>query len=399
MQTRFGIIGLGVQGSLYAALLQGSPLPGCPAAPQPEHAVLAAVSTRREEILAPYRAAGLACYTDWRRLIDDHACDAVLITVPHRLHAEIAIYAMEHDLDVLCDKPAALRASDAARMADTARRTGRALGYIFHQRANPLHRRLAELLHTGALGAIRRSVWVADAWWRPDSYYHSGSWRGSWQGEGGGILVNQAPHQLDLWLWFCGMPQRLYACNREGAYRAIDVENDVTLLAEYPGGAVGLFTASTHNPLGVNRLEIECDGGTIRLENANELTVRRLTKPESELNAMMTQRELEMARRADPARLYTEEIFTASEPFGAAYTACMENFAAHRADGTPLLADAAAGLAEVQLANAAHLSGWQGVPVACPCDPAAYDAALAQRIEAERAASSPQNAGQTPAEG
>lgn len=229
MQTRFGIIGLGVQGSLYAALLQGAPMQWG-AVPQPAHCTLTAVSTRNETTLAPYRAAGLACYTDWRRLIDAHACDAVLITVPHRLHAEIALYAMEHGLDVLCDKPAALRASDAARMADTARRTGRALGYLFNQRVNPLHRKVAELLHSGALGRVRRSVWVADAWWRPDSYYWSAAWRGSWRGEGGGILVNQAPHQLDLWLWFCGMPQRIYACNREGAYRAIEVENDVTLV-------------------------------------------------------------------------------------------------------------------------------------------------------------------------
>ena len=380
MQTRFGIIGLGVQGSLYAALLQGAPMQWG-AVPQPAHCTLTAVSTRNETTLAPYRAAGLACYTDWRCLIDAHACDAVLITVPHRLHAEIALYAMEHGLDVLCDKPAALRASDAARMADTAHRTGRALGYLFNQRANPLHRQVAELLQGGALGRVRRSVWVADAWWRPDSYYRSAAWRGSWRGEGGGILVNQAPHQLDLWLWFCGMPQRIYACNREGAYRAIEVENDVTLVAEYPGGAVGVFTASTHNPAGVNRLEIECEGGTILLEDAAKLTVRRFVRPEAELNRTMTQRELETALRSDTGSLYAEETFTCKASFLTAYTTCMENFAAHRATGAPLLADAAAGLAEVQLANAAHLSGWQGRAVSCPCDPEIYDAALQQRIE------------------
>lgn len=381
MQTRFGIIGLGVQGSLYAALLQGA-LMQWGAVPQPAHCTLTAVSTRNETTLAPYRAAGLACYTDWRCLIDAHACDAVLITVPHRLHAEIALYAMEHGLDVLCDKPAALRASDAARMADTARRTGRALGYLFNQRANPLHRQLAELLHSGALGGVRRSVWVADAWWRPDSYYRSAAWRGSWRGEGGGILVNQAPHQLDLWLWFCGMPQRIYACNREGAYRAIEVENDVTLVAEYPGGAVGVFTASTHNPAGVNRLEIECEGGTILLEDAARLRVRRFVRTETELNRILTQHEQETALRTDPERLFVEETASCAAPLLAAYTDCIENFAAHRATGAPLLADAAAGLAEVQLANAAHLSGWQGRAVACPCDPEIYDAALQQRIEA-----------------
>ena len=381
MQTRFGIIGLGVQGSLYAALLQGAPMQWG-AVPQPAHCTLTAVSTRNETTLAPYRAAGLACYTDWRSLIDAHACDAVLITVPHRLHAEIALYAMEHGLDVLCDKPAALRASDAARMADTARRTGRALGYLFNQRANPLHRQLAELLHSGALGGVRRSVWVADAWWRPDSYYRSAAWRGSWRGEGGGILVNQAPHQLDLWLWFCGMPQRIYACNREGAYRAIEVENDVTLVAECPGGAVGVFTASTHNPAGVNRLEIECEGGTILLEDAARLRVRRFVRTETELNRILTQHEQETALRTDPERLFVEETASCAAPLLAAYTDCIENFAAHRATGAPLLADAAAGLAEVQLANAAHLSGWQGRAVACPCDPEIYDAALQQRIEA-----------------
>ena len=382
MQTRFGIIGLGVQGALYAALLQGTPIQGNVALPQPAHCTLTAVSTRNEATLAPYRAAGLACYTEWRSLIDAHACDAVLITVPHRLHAEIALYAMEHGLDVLCDKPAALRASDAARMADTARRTGRVLGYLFNQRANPLHRQLAELLHSGALGGVRRSVWVADAWWRPDSYYRSAAWRGSWRGEGGGILVNQAPHQLDLWLWFCGMPQRIYACNREGAYRAIEVENDVTLVAEYPGGAVGVFTASTHNPAGVNRLEIECEGGTILLEDAARLRVRRFVRTETELNRILTQHEQETALRTDPERLFVEETASCAAPLLAAYTDCIENFAAHRATGAPLLADAAAGLAEVQLANAAHLSGWQGRAVACPCDPEIYDAALQQRIEA-----------------
>ena len=380
-KIRFGIVGMGVQGSLYAAILTGAAVPQVGVLPRPENCVLTAVSSRSPETAAKAKALGAAWFADWKELVQSGLCDAVILTVPHFQHHEAAIYALERGIHVLCEKPAGVRASDVEKML-AARKTAK-LGMILNQRTNPLFRQLKELVASGELGGLRRSNWIFNPWWRPDSYYASNPWRGTWKGEGGGILVNQLPHHLDLWMELCGIPQEVYCLAREGAWRNIAVENDVTVTARYAGGATGVLIGCTHDPVGTDRLELDFDRGKILVENSRKATVYRFRQPEQVWNETVGHMQMEQLA-ATPGALYEKEEFSAEQPYGAAYREIFENFADHVLRGTPLIADGEAGLRQVRLANAITLSGWKNAPVAVPCDEAEYDAALQTRMDAER---------------
>lgn len=379
-KLRFGIIGMGVQGSLYAAILTGQPVGQMGLLPMPENGVLTAVSSRSPETVGKAAALGVPWFADWREMVDSGVCDAVIITVPHYQHHEIACYALRHGVHVLCEKPAGVRASDVRKMLDA--RGSCTLGMILNQRTNPLFRQLLKIIRSGELGSLRRSNWIINSWWRPDSYYAGGAWRGTWKGEGGGVVVNQLPHQLDLWLGMCGIPEEVYALNLEGAWRDICVENDVTVTAKYAGGATGVLVSCTHDPMGTDRLELDFDRGKILVENSKKATVYRFKQPEQVWNQTVGHMQM-MYLAATPGALYEVQELTAEQPYGVAYTEIFVNFADHVINGAPLIADGEDGLRQVQLANAIQLSGWLHAPVKVPCDEAQYDAELQKRIDSE----------------
>lgn len=378
-EIRIGIVGMGVQGSLYAAILTGA-VPGLPV---PEGCRLTAISTTNKAIGEKFAANGIFRYDRWQEMLCGDQCDAVIITVPHYLHSEVAEFALDHGKHVLCEKPAGIRASDVKTMLEAHRRNpGTALAMLLNQRTNPLFRKLRALAHSGELGTLRRSNWIINSWWRPDSYYASNAWRGTWKGEGGGVVVNQLPHQLDLWLGFTGMPESLYALNLHGAHRDIPVENDVTVTARYPGGATGVLVSCTHDPLGTDRLELDFDKGKIVVENSTKATVYRFRDTEEVWNKTIPLKEMPRLSR-EPGVLWEQEELTAGQPMGMPYVEIFENFAAHILRGEPLIADGEAGLRQVQLANAIQLSGWKNAPVSVPCDEAEFNAELQKRIDSE----------------
>lgn len=386
-ELKIGIVGLGIQGSLYANIIGGVSIPGFPELKKPEGCRVTAVSTRSIEVLDRVKGQlhDVQCFTDWKEMIDSDACDTVVITVPHNLHHEVAIYALEHGKHVLCEKPADIRATDVEKMLEVhGKHPELGFGLIYNQRVNPLFRQLKELLATGELGEIRRSNWIINSWWRPDSYYESNVWRGTWSGEGGGLLVNQASHQLDLWLWLCGTPKKVFAKCIDGAHRNITVENDVTILTEYDNGATGVFVTCAYDPLGTNRLEIDLSKGKIVVENNKMATVYRFCEEEGTWNQTMTTKEMETIRRTDTSQLYDMEILTGSLPFGGEYGIIFENFASHVFNRAPLVATGQDGLNAVRLANAARLSGWIGQEVTLPCDSETFNRLLQEHIDAEK---------------
>ena len=376
---RIGIVGMGVQGQLYAKILTGAAVgPG-----KPEGCRLTAISTTNKGIGEAYAAKGVFWYDYWPEMLYGDKCDAVIITVPHYLHPEIAEFALDHGKHVLCEKPAGIRASDVRSMLQARdRNPGMKLAMLLNQRTNPLFKKLRETVASGELGQLRRSSWIINSWWRPDSYYASNAWRGTWKGEGGGVVVNQLPHQLDLWLGFTGMPEEVYALNIHGAWRNIPVENDVTVTASYPGGATGTLISCTHDPLGTDRLELDFDKGKILVEDSARATVYRFKETEAVWNQTISHRDMPRLNRI-PGELWQKEEITADQPTGGAYVEIFENFAAHILRGEPLIADGEAGLRQVQLANAIQLSGWKNAPVKVPCDEDEFNAQLQKRIDSE----------------
>ena len=378
-KLRLGIVGMGVQGSLYAAITAGA-LAGVSV---PADCALTAVSSRSPETEEKAAALGAVWFRDWKDMVDSGLCDAIVITVPHYHHHEIAIYALDRGIHVLCEKPAGIRSSDVRQMlAARDRNPGTKLAMLLNQRTNPLFAKLREMIASGELGNLRRSNWIINSWWRPDSYYASNAWRGTWQGEGGGVVVNQLPHQLDLWLGLTGMPEEIYALNLLGAWRNIAVENDVTVTARYPGGATGVLVSCTHDPLGTDRLELDFDKGKILVENSSKATVWRFKETEAVWNQTVSHKDMPRMSR-EPDLLWEKEEFTSSQQPWGPYVEIFTNFAAHVLRDEPIIADGEAGLRQVQLANAIQLSGWKGMPVKVPCDEQEYNAFLQRLIDNE----------------
>lgn len=386
---RFGIVGFGVQGRAYAGFLTGrKPNPDLPDPPRPAHAVLGALCNRSDSAAtdAAVLYPDVPFYRDWREMAASGSIDAVLIVTPHYSHPEIAAGCLAMGLPVLCDKPAGVYAKAAAEPLAAAKKSGAAYGILFNYRASGLWQKVRALVAGGELGEVRRSLWQLTSWWRPDAYYAQSPARGSWGGEGGGVLLNQAVHQLDLWQWICGAPSKVWARANFGAHRKITVENDVTLMAAWPSGASGCFTTCTDVLVGTDRLELDLSGGKILVEDGRRATVLRYRRSEEEVNAATGAGEMQriISGRGLAEPLYDAEQWEEQEGWGALHVRTLENFALHLLTGEPLLAPAAEGWQAVELVNAALMSAWQdGAGQTVPVDPDAYLAALNRQIEAE----------------
>ncbi len=389
-KIRFGLIGIGAQGSAYAGFLTGrGGMAGMPAPECPPHCALGALCDidPEKEALCREKYPEYPFYKDWKEMVASGNVDAVITTVPHYLHTEIAIYCLEHGMNVLVEKPAGVYAKAVREMNEcAAAHPDVAFGIMFNQRTNKLYQKVKELVAGGELGEIRRTSWIINSWWRPDSYYAQSAWRATWGGEGGGVLVNQAPHQLDLWQWICGVPNRVYAKCKYGCHRNIIVENDVTVVTEYPNGATGSFITCTHDPIGTDRLEIDLTGGKIVVDDSRKATVYRLNKDEDEMNASMSMMDvarLTMGNSAGANGLYTTEEFENTDGWGMQHITVMEDFALHILEGRPLLAPGSDGINGVNLANAILLSSWLGKEVENPVDEDVYLAELNKKIAEE----------------
>ena len=251
MQTvRYGIIGIGNMGSAHAKALFDNKIEG---------AVLAAVADTDEERrkwATDTFGDSVEIFCDYHELLLPDKVDAVLIATPHYLHPVIAGEAFEAGLNVLIEKPAGVDAADVKLMNKAADKSGKAFGIMFNQRTNPLFGALKYYVEIGLLGEIKRFNWIISNWYRSQAYYDSAGWRATWNGEGGGVLLNQCPHNLDLWQWIMGVPERVRAFCRQGHFHRIGVEDDVTIYAEYRNGASATFITSTGEYPGTNRLEI-----------------------------------------------------------------------------------------------------------------------------------------------
>lgn len=377
--VRLGIIGLGAQGGMYAKFIADGLVPSM---------TVAAIADTDEAVRT--KAAGLypeaAIFDDYIAMLESGSVDAVITCVPHFLHPEMAIEALNRDIHVLVEKPAGVytkQVADLNRVA--ASKPELTFGIMFNQRNNPLYIRLKEIVDAGEIGEIRRSNWIITNWWRPQGYYDQSAWRATWGGEGGGVLVNQAPHQLDLWQWICGVPKSVYSKVAYGFRRDIAVEDEVTAVADYGNGVTGVFVTATHDIVGTDRFEILGDQGKIVVENSKTATVTRLKKPERELSDSMTMDDVMklFMGQLNAADLYETEVIEFDSPWGAQHSGVLENFAQAVLHGTPLLAPGSDGMKGVRLANAIHLSSWTGAEVSLDFDEDEFLGMLNERIRGE----------------
>ena len=362
-QVKLGIIGLGNMGSAHCNnILAGL---------TPELKLTAAADLRqsRRDWAKETLPDDVVLFENGDQLIESGLCDAVIIATPHYEHPRLAILAFEHGLHVMSEKPAGVYTKQVREMNEAAIRSGKVFGMMFNQRTNCVYRKMHEMVQSGKYGQIKRVNWIITDWYRTQFYYDSGAWRATWAGEGGGVLLNQCPHQLDLLQWLCGLPVRVRAACHEGKWHDIEVEDDVTAYLEFPGGATGVFIASTGELPGTNRLEIACDRGKVVCENG-QLTLWRLPQSESAYY-----------RRSASAYPHAEvqvEILPLDGE-NPQHVGVLNAFAAHILHGTPLVADGAEGIRALMLSNAMHLSSWTGKPVSLPIDEGEFARLLAEK--------------------
>ena len=362
---RVGFIGIGNMGSAHATMVGSGSIRGL------RLAAVCDIDRDRLE-LCMQRNPGVKGSTNWLDLVHDPELDVIIVAVPHPLHADIAMEALKNGKHVLTEKPVDITVTKARQLNETAAASGRVFGIMFNQRTNPLFAKAREMVRSGQLGQLQRSVWIITNWFRTQSYYNSGTWRATWAGEGGGVLLNQAPHNLDLWQWICGMPVEITAFCDIAKYHKIEVEDDVTIFARYANGATGAFLTSTGEAPGTNRLEITGTLGKIVIEEGR-LKYWKLRR--DVMDVCRTHPDSFVAMEYD----YEEILQTEQET---AHPGILQNFANAILFGEELLAPGTDGIYELSISNAAYLSSARGnVPVALPLDGREFDELLQKLIE------------------
>ena len=361
--VRLGIVGVGGMGTNHAMHILEGMVSRC------ELAAVCDIDPARLKVFDKHEH--VKRLTDSQKLIRSGEVDAVLIATPHYQHTTIGVDALRQKLHVLTEKPISVHKADCERLIAAHKGRGQVFAAMFNQRTDPRYRKVKQLIEEGRLGEITRVNWVITTWFRSDAYYASGGWRATWRGEGGGVLLNQCPHQLDLLQWLCGMPSLVRGFCSLGKRRNIEVEDEVTAYLEYPNGATGVFVTTVCEAPGVNRLEICGEMGRLLVEGAGAI---RFTQNE----VPMTKFSHETNQRFGRPPVWETEVSVSGKAGG--HIEIIQNFVDAILDRAPLIAPARDGIRSVELGNAMLYSSLIGKPVEMPLDSKKFERALKKLI-------------------
>lgn len=369
-KIKLGIIGIGNMGSGHASNIKNGKCP---------EIELVAIADSNPERLGWAKqqnyAEGITYFDNALEMLDSGIINACLIAVPHYDHTKYAIACMKRGIHVMVEKPAGVYTKQVWEMnAEADKHPDVVFGMMFNQRTNCLYRKLRELVQSGNYGQIRRTNWIITDWYRPQAYYDSGNWRATWAGEGGGVLLNQCPHQLDLWQWICGMPVKVESHLHFGKWHDIEVEDDVTTYVEYANGATGVFITTTGDAHGTNRFEIQMDKAKFVVEN-DKLIMTEYEMTEQEFSKTNTQPFATVGST-------TRELETDGE--NPQHIGVLNAWANAILHGGRLVADGKEGINGLTLSNAMHLSAFLGKTVEIPLDEELYYQELMKRIAASK---------------
>ena len=344
-KVRLGILGIGNMGSSHATKLVAGECP------EIELTAVCDVKPERLEWAKETLGDSVARFASAEEMMDSGVIDALVVAVPHYDHPKYSIMAMKRGLHVLTEKPAGVYTKQVLEMNAVADECNVVFALMMNQRTNCIYRKMREIMQSGELGEIRRTNWLMTNWYRSQAYYDSGDWRATWSGEGGGVLMNQCPHNLDLWQWICGLPVKVYTKMHFGKWHDIEVEDDVTTYVEYENGATGVFITTTGDDPGTNRFEIVCEKGKL-VAGIDNLSMWKTDISEPEFSKTNT------APFGKRTFTFTENVET--DGLNPKHMGVFNAFASAILHGTPLVADGREGIRAVTLSNAMHLSAWTG---------------------------------------
>src|SRR5215212_4563581 len=361
-KVRVGIIGMGNIGKHHAGYLLEGKVSRCE---------LTAICSTSPNKLESYAAKGPKIFGNAEELIRSKACDAVIIATPHYQHTTLGIMALEAGLHVMVEKPISAHKCDAERLLAVRKKFPKQVfAAMFQLRVEPRYAKMQKLIQSGELGPIVRINWIITDWYRTEAYYASGGWRATWKGEGGGVLLNQCLHQLDMLQWLCGMPARVRGFCQLGRFHNIEVEDNITTYLEWADGATGVFVSSTGESPGTNRFELCGTRGKLVLEN-NKISFTRNDADMIEFS------------KTSKSGFAKPEVWNVDIPFESVanpHAILMQNFVDAILDGTPLIAPGADGMGSVELANVLLYSSLINQTVELPMDSAAWEKKLNQLI-------------------
>ena len=367
-KIRLGILGVGNMGSSHSRnVLAGK----CP-----EFELVAIADWNAERVVWYKKEISdkVACFATCEEMIDSGLIDACLIAIPHYDHPKYAMLCMQKGIHVLVEKPAGVYTKQVREMNEEAEKHDVVFAMMFNMRTNHLYRKMHELVHSGKYGRIRRVNWLITNWYRPQAYYDSGDWRGTWSGEGGGVLLNQCPHQLDLWQWICGLPKSVHAHMKFGQWHDVEIEDDVTAYMEYENGATGVFITCTGDGCGSNRFEVQMDGAKLVVEN-DKLTVWEFEMSEPEFTKINT---------IPFGKVEVKEFQPETDGENPQHVGVINAWGGAILRGEPLVAEGWEGINGLMLSNAMHLSAWLGKEVTLPIDEDLFYEELMKRVATSR---------------
>ena len=370
-KIKLGIIGIGNMGATHMKNIKDGKCP------EIEVTAIADIDKNRLE-WAKNQGYGenIAYFDNAIDMLDSGRVDSCLIAVPHYDHAPLAIEAMNRKIHVMVEKPAGVYTKQVREMnAVAAKNPEVKFGMMFNQRTNCVYRKLRELVQSGEYGEIRRTNWIITNWYRSQAYYNSGGWRATWSGEGGGVLLNQCPHQLDLWQWICGMPKKVHAHLQFGKWHDIEVEDDVTAFVQYENGATGVFVTGTGDAKGTNRFEIQMDKAKFVIEND------KLYMDEFE----MTEQEFSKINKSPFGTVKSNHIEVETDGSNLQHVGVLNAFADAILHGGQLVAEGYEGINGLTLSNAMHLSSFLDKTIELPFDEELYYNELMKRVENSKA--------------
>ncbi len=357
-QVKVGMVGIGSMGGSHLGAVSDLP-----------NAKLTAVcDINPERFKLVEGREDVKCFTDADKFFAEADMDAVIVATPHYDHPGLGIKALESGRHVLVEKPIGVYTKAARKLVETAEKHPELVAtMMFNQRTTPAHKKIKQLIESGELGKITRVNWIISDWFRSQTYYDSGDWRATWAGEGGGVLLNQCPHQLDLMQWFFGLPKRIIAMGTIGKYHNIEVEDELTALLEYPDGSTGVFVASTGEAPGTNRLEITCDRGKLVYEHQKLVFTRT--------EVLVSKFCAETETRFNVPDVWNVEIPVAP-PIQRPHRAVIENFLSVIQKGGDLIAPICEGPKALELGNAMLMAALQNREVTLPIDEDAFKSML-----------------------
>lgn len=369
-KIRLGIIGIGNMGTGHAKNIKDGKCP------EIEIVAIADNNNDRLEWAKEQNfAENITYFDDAIAMLDSGLIDSCLVAVPHYDHTVYAIECMKRGIHVMVEKPAGVYTKQVKEMNKVSDEHPEVVfGMMFNQRTNCVYRKLKELVDSGEYGQIRRTNWLITNWYRPQAYYNSGGWRATWAGEGGGVLLNQCPHQLDLWQWICGMPKKVHAFMQYGLWHDIEVEDDVTAYVEYENGATGVFITTTGDAHGTNRFEIQMDKAKFVVEND------KLTVEEYEISEPEFSKTNEVPFGCMNSNIFEPETDGKNEQ----HVGVLNAWANAILHGGRLVANGKEGINGLALSNAMHLSAFLGKTIEFPFDDELYYDELMKRVSTSR---------------